>query len=402
MPLKKRSVNERWKKENDDSQLTDKIELEILLEASPGSARRINTILVIMVIASVLAFSAYWNSLPNRWSAKRITIISKVSYNLERLQSDFKDSLLRAIKEKTEPGSNQNSGGGKTLESLKIQDFRKYGALKEKFLITDFIKQQKLDNLEESKIKEIIKEISFRRFEIEEFTEKGGIMKFDIFIGEEKVETLRVELKEGDGNLIAAYERLLISGTKELRNYYMKSIENRNQGYLNFNIPYLNIHFDINDLGFIGGLAFVLILGALYLNLIKEKENIEIAFDTSRTVFKTNYVKRRNFIRFMSLNQFICMTSKDHVFITTIARSIFLYMPVAVSLLIFMSDLATIQVSKILDPDGYFFWDTMVSKICSVLCIFILTIFCHKRTKDIDKIWKAEVDEVNKLEKPES
>lgn len=359
--------------------------------------------MVIMVIASVLAFSAYWNSLPNRWSAKRITIISELSSNLERLQSDFKDSLIKGIKENIEPGSYQNSGGGKTLESLKIQDFRKDAALKQKFLLPDFIKQQKLDKLDESKMKEIIKEISFRRFgieEIEKANKKIGIMRFDIFVGEEKVETLRVGLEELDLILIAIHERLLISGTKELRSFYLKLIEN--QGYLHFNIPFFNINFDINDLGFIGGLAFVLILGTLYLSLIKEKENIEVAFKTSKTVFKTDYTKRRDFINFMSLNQLLSITSKYHKSITTIARSVFLGMPAFVSLLILIYDFDTREIGKMLDPDVSFFFWTMVGRALFFLIILFLTFFCYKRTKDIDKIWKAEGDEVNGLKRPKS
>jgi hypothetical protein len=443
------------------------IGLEILLEAAHGSARRIRTILIIMVIASVLAFSAFWNSLGCRWSIKRIRSISKVSYNLERLQSDFKDSLIKELKKegnlnplpllppaaktlfvksvkrvlyyqklfirgilggqiffvplcvplwlefdgafRGNSSPNQNSGKKKTLESLTIQDFKKDNGLKESFLLPDFIKKQQLD---EPRKKEMIKEISFRRFEIEKMPDKKDgkdkedgkkeevhILKFDIFIGEEKVETLRVALKEHDLKLIETYLRLFISGTKELRNAYLKSTENQE---LHFNIPFFNINFDMNDLGFIGGLAFFLILGTLYLNLNKEKENIGIAFETSKTVFKTDYVLRRDFIKFMSLNQLFSITSEGQKRIKTIARSVFLWMPAFVSLLILFSDFCTYEIGEMLDPDGYFFYGTMVGRVVFFLINLGLTYLCYKKTKDIDAIWKTEMDEVNELKKSKS
>ncbi|MCK4763211.1 MAG: hypothetical protein KAW12_13525 [Candidatus Aminicenantes bacterium] len=379
------------------NEIKNYIDVEILIQASHSSAKRVRLILIIMVTASVLALGSLWNSLDFGWKQRRIKRISYLAENLDRLDLIFKEYLVKMMDSngviEINNNNNEKKKGritAKNLEEITESDIKFVELRNNK---VSEISNLKLDTISRNDIEKMsMKFCNKKRLEGLDINE----LLFNAYHGIKKIISFKIKLTKGDRLLIERFRPQIFEkiGLREL----CIRTEAENKDYLRFEIPFFNINFDINDLGIAGGLGFTLILMLLYLSLVREKENLNIAFETSQEVFKTKAKERRDFYKYLSMSQLLSITpSLGFAKTTNISRIIFLIVPAIFSSMILVNDLLTIKYAKLLDPNMNFTLFSLSLSFIFFITILIMTFKCYSRIIAIDNIWTNEDKEIRKL-----
>lgn len=212
-----------------------------------------------------------------------------------------------------------------------------------------------------------------------------------ILIEQDKLYTKDNEESKIDTAFLSGYYGKNVIGLENLRIMYMIFWLTEAKDTKCFKIPFFDVNFDINDLGFIGGLGFSIILLLFYLSLIREKENIKIAFRASKLEHADDYVKRRHFYYLLSMNQSVIMphimNKKGKRYLKILPLTLLCF-PFVFSLCVFINDVSTNQVGSILCNSMTNFEYCMSSLFLTV--IVVITIICVFEAYNIDQLWKEE------------
>jgi hypothetical protein len=317
--------------------------LKDVIKTEYESSRRSRTFVVALSIASLIALSCLWNSLSFSWKHKRIE--GYKNYVEHKLRESKNDGIQRQLLK-------LHSYPVKTIDSLRIHD--------------------SIENSLLNKIRDY-KAISYNSYLID-LMDKSFSDVLD---------------------------------TANLKSLYMSYYMMQNEHIKNFKIPLFDIDFDINDIAFIGGLGFAILLLVLFLCLKRDNENIRISFKAASLAFekyqekrpKEYYLKKKNFYYILSMNQLLAMPhimdKPGNKFIRT-SPKILMLMPAFFSLCIFVNDLLTANIGIALSIPLTFF-EYIISPMFFGVNSF-LTFCCIRESLRIDSIWECEKKWINENE----
>ena len=334
-------------------------DLKGILKAEYESSQRTRIILIVLVTASCICLACLWNSLQASWKHKRLDSLQKYIICLKndiKSDKDLENKKIALIKLNSKVFNKEFKVYSDTTKNKYYQN---------KYL--DSLKKNYSDSLVELLNKVVIKNNN-NNFERTFFNNYFGGKALDI----DKLETMYMF-------------------------YWLITAEH----IKSFKIPLFNISFDINDLGFISGLGFLIVLLLLYLSLTRERENVRIAFKASYYIYKETHIsKRKNFYYMLSMNQLLSM---PHVINKRNKRwlqhlpVLLISLPSIFSLLILINDISTIDIGqKIADSEAFLNFELVASAVFLVL-IIVITIASVIEFENIQSLWKDEKNTLNRL-----
>lgn len=274
------------------------------LATAGDAAKRTRTVTIVLVVASVLTFVGWLNSLPDGWIAKRLKTLSTAGIALNKppdaiLDADDIDSLAY-LKEKIGPMPTRYKDNEET------EEYKHY--------------------------------------------------------------------KEQYKELYIAMVRTYVDNTFTIK------------------VPFFGIGFDINYLGLLSGLGFVIILILFRFTITRELENLKLSLEEARK--RTSLWE---FYHLLAMRQVLTIppmeTKEQSKFRTFIqAFSVFIpkvicFLPLLVYAAVTWNDMRTARgignkISPLLTSfslyQDYFF----------LLCILLFTIACYRRWGQVDEVWK--------------
>jgi hypothetical protein len=198
-------------------------------------------------------------------------------------------------------------------------------------------------------------------------------------------------------------------------------------------VPFFGVAFDINDIGMFAGLTFSVVLLWFRFSLLRELNNIAIAFGTAGRVTlepkkpgekpgkgerqeEAKMVRelQRNRIRYcydiLAMQQVLTVPpprarikklppqKKWRVVFWRAVPKILYSLPFLVQLFVLKNDLASIHIGYALSPSNTLF--ITITEFVLLLIIAALTIVCITLSERIDKIWRDVDKELNRLKVP--
>jgi len=362
----------------------ERITLE-LVGTTEKASRRVRYVLMVIVTASIIAFAGFWNALDFGWKNRRLELLSKMTYSLgkdENLYSRIMESDKESIK----------------IFRDALENCDEYTALK--MLITLIYSQDKYPELFSS-INDSYRK-SLRGYIDNEFRKiisNGSIKDVDGFLSdlENAINYYRPETlgKDGIEDLLRSYLRLEEESGKKIK------------------IPFydFNIEFDVNDLGFISGFAFFILLLILYYSLKREYENLDTVHAFIGERFEGE--ERIDYYYLMSMNQVLyspqlpvrgraiivkSMFSEKSVikrfsvfFLKHFSKALY-FLPFVLGLMIFVNDYRTIDVGMKFSKLSTSI--TVWGGLALTLLILIVTGMCIFFSVKFDRKWDEIRQEV--------
>jgi len=193
-------------------------------------------------------------------------------------------------------------------------------------------------------------------------------------------------------------DRLIL--TKRVREY---NIKNKIEKYQNVQVPILGNSFDINNLGIVSGITFIILLVILRFTLTREKNNLRIALEsiseryidgtiekefaddykrfsgnTTEVINQINKTRRKHHYNFLSMNEIFNLpllevsdNALQNTFFGRLVNRNLFYFPYFIYLAIFVNDLSTVKSGMETSP-----WHTLISTTISYLCLWVISYLC--------------------------
>lgn len=222
--------------------------LKPFIESTIDAAARFRRVLIVMTIASILAFGALWNSLDETWFNSRIAAarggeayltLKDIFYRLTQIEKDVSDLTVKAQEEKEEKNKRELEEKVRGLNTDKDA------------LLRDSTK--------------ILKE------------------RFDKDIPLTGARTLGEALQSKDFQIVERWIKQRMIPNKEQAGQYAQKLEDARTGnILLIHIPFSGNVFDVNTLGLWGGITFTVILLMFRFSLWREYNNLKLAFNEAK------------------------------------------------------------------------------------------------------------------------
>jgi len=153
-------------------------------------------------------------------------------------------------------------------------------------------------------------------------------------------------------------------------------------------VPFFGVSVDVNDLGLLGGISFVIALIMLRLCLSREVGNLRLSFAEAKTMGRL-----AEFYKLLAMQQVFTVprgTVKRDLLFTWVPR-VFFVMPTVVHAAVVVHDLATLEIGQLLSS-----LHTMIVLSCEIvifLMILALTVMVLVRLKRLNTVWSDYYDE---------
>ena len=155
-------------------------------------------------------------------------------------------------------------------------------------------------------------------------------------------------------------------------------------------VPFFGIVFDVNDLGILGGLTFVIILLWFRFGLARELDNFKLAIDTARETGQLLPC-----YRLLEMHQVLSIPpthrGNDHRFWRYLPLVLF-FLPLVMSSVVLVHDAITVKYGWSISH-----FNTKVLFSVSLLClaaVVILTFECLRLSREMHRLWKAAASEL--------
>jgi hypothetical protein len=405
----------------ENSKLTewiDTFEMKALADAYVDSANRSRYVILVMIVASVLAFIAYWNSRPSSYIHERMQTAryayKHMVFELIDLDPLSADSLCRiwALTEMVCLHLDTTWSNTKILSNY--ESLREVGLSKVKAQYnTDSLarhslsKKQKWTKLDDSTIA----------------TESNRIVQ-DLVSKQSRREKALLVRAQG------LCKHRMFNKSDRLQQFLQYLERVHVERVLMFQIPIFGVVVDVNDLGFFSGFAFTLILIWFRFSLRKEYTNLKTVFEKAREKGKLeqcydylamrqmltlpwtaadpptvpftpdrsirrfgSYVKEILFRQFPMLFMEKPERSRRKYWIC--ARTLLFCMPVVVQFLVLYNDALTLDVGSISKSAvEVLMW--FIIGILLFIVVSILTVRCISLSCLLDKEWDNRYEEIVK------
>jgi hypothetical protein len=148
-------------------------------------------------------------------------------------------------------------------------------------------------------------------------------------------------------------------------------------------VPFFGFSFDVNDLGLLGGLSFLVILGCFRFFLSREVDNLHISFDEAKRLGKLP-----EFYTLLAMRQVFTVPDTQQI-----TRSKFLlytpkvicWFPLVVHIVVTWNDIKTGNIGNLLSEPRYAF--SIISEILIAIGLVILSVMVTKRLVRLDEVW---------------
>lgn len=349
----------------------ERITLE-LVGTTEKASRRVQYILMIIVTASIIAFSSFWNAFDSGWKNSRLVLMSNLCYSLEK-DNNLYQQIMKRNEECIESSWDTLDYCRKNMVPVFFNTLT-CGLNKDSDLIPRIVKDYKksLNYYIDTKFYKEIKYTDIKDI-------NGFLTNLKDAIAYYKPETLG---KDGAGDIFISLRRM--------EEESVKTIE----------IPFFNIGFDINDLGFIGGFSFFILLLILYYSLKREFENLDTVYAFISANFKLE--DRLHYYYLLSMSQVLSspqlpvreikapvkpkksMIKAISIFFLKHFSKALYFLPFILLFIIFIRDCITVDVglkisklSTLVNIWGGFVF-TMLILISTLMCIFFSVKFDRK------------------------
>jgi hypothetical protein len=151
-------------------------------------------------------------------------------------------------------------------------------------------------------------------------------------------------------------------------------------------VPFLGFTFDVNDLGLLGGIGFLVILTCYRFFLSREVDNLRLSFEEAKRLGSGELEK---FYILLAMRQVFTIPTSTHIKRTrflVIAPKLITWSPLIVYLLVTVNDWRTQGIGISLDK--FRFWSLFSFEVVTTVCIAILSITVTQRLIRMDKIWE--------------
>lgn len=334
--------------------------LKPFIESTIDAAARFRRVLIVMVIASILAFGAFWNSLAETWFNSRIVAARKGEAYLSL--EDIRDDLIKTEKNLSVVEAKERN---ETEEGKKQELEEKKRELKDN--------QDKL----RSSAAKVLNERFHKKVEITEARQ------------------LEEELQKEDYLSVKDWISQRMMPDKEQAGRYAQSLEQaRTSNILLINIPFSGSVFDVNSLGLWAGITFMVILLIFRFSLWREYNNLRLTFNEA----KDEHLKFC--YRSLAMQQVLTVPPpltrrQAHLRPQSKVVQLLYLPPFFIQLAIILNDIRTQSIGELFSSK-LAFWSTGVSMLLLVF-IVILTWKCLKLSYAIDEAWAAAAKRVNEV-----
>jgi hypothetical protein len=193
------------------------------------------------------------------------------------------------------------------------------------------------------------------------------------------------------------YQPFLDARREEIVNYdgfkaYKEKLKGNN---ISFSLPFFNVNVDVNYLAIYSGLILSFLLFVLWLNLAREKSNLEITFSTIRKLDTKEGDLKRYFYHLLATGQMLTIPKHDEkmsipyqpkvIRLWSFALVLLYFSPVITQTFILIEDIST--AARGASVNGLMTGLTIGFSSVFWLCIVVLCYACWRSVKKIDALW---------------
>jgi hypothetical protein len=171
-------------------------------------------------------------------------------------------------------------------------------------------------------------------------------------------------------------------------------------------VPFFGFSFDVNDLGLLSGLGFMVILVLLRFSIRSEIVSLRLSFKAAAAEAKKDTAQFARFYDLLAMRQVLTMPHVEDqkgwaehrpVVLQALSKGL-CFVPTVIYTLVAFHDFSTLKIGGVLDPTRtiYLIGYTPIF----LIIIFALSIWCFIRWRDIDKLWIKYWDDVRALPSP--
>jgi hypothetical protein len=153
---------------------------------------------------------------------------------------------------------------------------------------------------------------------------------------------------------------------------------------LTIRVPFFGFSFDVNDLGLLGGLGFLVILGCLRFCLSREVENLNLSFEHALKLGRLN-----EFYHLLAMKQVFTVPITEHIRRTKfllIAPKLVCFLPIIVYGLVTFNDFQTNWIGHQLSEPRIQY--LLIYESITIILMSILTSMIVHRLVRLDEIWR--------------
>jgi hypothetical protein len=148
-------------------------------------------------------------------------------------------------------------------------------------------------------------------------------------------------------------------------------------------VPFFGFSFDVNDLGILGGTAFLVILGCFRFFISREVDNLKMSFEEARRLGKL-----RDFYHILAMKQVFTAPQTQHnkpkLFLRFTPKFI-CWLPLLVYIAVTSNDLGTAAIGDMLERGRYRLLITVET--ITLISLFTLSWMVTKRLLQLDHLW---------------
>jgi hypothetical protein len=155
-------------------------------------------------------------------------------------------------------------------------------------------------------------------------------------------------------------------------------------------VPFFGFSFDINDIGFLGGLGFLIILTCLRFCLTREIDNLRLAFAEARRIGKLD-----EFYQLLAMRQVFTVPPNSSIKRTRLLIYVPKLIPwfsVLVYLVLVFNDAHTGPIGREIQPQRFTY--LMAFEYPAVILITILATTVTSRLIRMDEMWQGAWEEL--------
>jgi len=153
-------------------------------------------------------------------------------------------------------------------------------------------------------------------------------------------------------------------------------------------VPFFGITFDVNDLGLIGGISFIVILSLYRFCLTREVDNLRTSFNAARALGH-----EMEFYSLLAMRQVLTVPPSSDIKRTQfllVAPKVVCGLPLLVHGAVVFHDFCTTEIGSLVGQVHTIV--VMLSELACLVAIFPLTTMVIRRLRTMDRIWNEEWD----------
>lgn len=168
------------------------------------------------------------------------------------------------------------------------------------------------------------------------------------------------------------------------------------ENFLVVRVPFFGFSFDVNDLGLLGGIAFLVILGSFRFCISREVDNLRLSFDEAHRLRRL-----QEFYNLLAMRQVFTVPHTQYINRTVFLKvtpKLICWLPLLVHLAVTWNDFRTAWIGH--DLEDFRFRVLIISELVIASLLVILATTVTNRMRRLDGLWDEAWKEIQKRSKP--